>query len=153
MHAFRGHMAHQHALDRQIFDYDLVIVSNQFSRKLLDQVVLDIASLPIACLKLGSRLQVVLAIVGRFSILDSFSGKLSLIVLDLLVNLVKTLRQDVYPTFRVIEVANVDVNGCCLACLSWLLNVFNLERNGCVIIARFCELADYAEVIRKHRLI
>ena len=50
MHAFRGHMAHQHALDRQIFDYDLVIVSNQFSRKLLDQVVLDIASLPIACL-------------------------------------------------------------------------------------------------------
>lgn len=86
-------MAHQHALDGQVFDYDLVIVSNQFSRKLLDQVVLDIASLPIAGLKLGSRLQVVLAVVGHFSILDSLSGKLSLIVLDLLVNLVKTLRQ------------------------------------------------------------
>ncbi len=86
-------MAHQHALDGQVFDYDLVIVSNQFSRKLLDQVVLDIASLPIACLKLGSRLQVVLAVVGHLSILDSLSGKLSLIVLDLLVNLVKTLRQ------------------------------------------------------------
>ena len=107
-------MTHQHALDRQVFDYDHVIVSNQFSCKLLDQVVLDIASLPIACLKLGYRLQVVLAVVGRFSILDSFSGKLSLIVLDLLVNLVKTLRHS-SSTFRMLLLAILRPQICALA--------------------------------------
>ena len=78
-------MAHKHAFHRQVFDHDLVVVINQFGRKLVHQVVLDIACFTIACLKLGFRLQVIFAFASSFSIFDLLFGKLPLIVLDFLV--------------------------------------------------------------------
>lgn len=128
-------MAHQHALNRQIFDHDLVVVINQFGRKFVHQVVLDIACLAIARLKLGFRLQVVLAFASNFSIFDLLFGKLPLIVLDFFINSIKLLRQYVHPATRVIKVTNIDVNRGSFTCFVWQLNIFSLDliRNGNVI--------------------
>jgi hypothetical protein len=110
---------------------------------------LDIACLAIACLKLGFRLQVVLAFASSFSIFDLLFGKLPLIVLDFPINFIKLLRQYVHATSRVIKVTNIDVNRGSFTCFVWQLNIFSLDliRDSNVITAFFFEVADNAKFI------